>query len=63
MQPQTAIDAKKRVQFESFQDKNSASDWRVERIDAKSGDVSVVIFSGQDAKEMAEEYACFKNGQ
>lgn len=37
-------------------------EWRVERIDMKTGDCFVTLFSGQDAEARAHEYAAFKNG-
>ena len=49
--------------YEAFQDRESPNDWRVEYIDAKSGDCFVTIFSGPLAQERAVEYARFKNSQ
>ena len=40
-----------------------SSNFRVEAVDIKTGDVFVTIFSGPLAKERAEEYAKFKNVQ
>ena len=59
MQAQTA--AIPRLKYEAFQDKQNQSDWRVESLDMKVGDVYVAIFSGPLAKERADEYADFKN--
>ncbi|HMI53191.1 MAG TPA: hypothetical protein VK525_16885 [Candidatus Saccharimonadales bacterium] len=57
MQAQTAS----AVQYSAFQDKEIASDWRVEATDIKAGDVYVTVFSGPLAQERAIEYAEFKN--
>ena len=51
------------VGYETIQDSKSPSDWRVEHIDIKSGDVLITIFSGPSAEERAQEYADFKNRQ
>lgn len=59
MQAQTA--AIQKLKSEAFQDKQNQSDWRVESLDMKAGDVYVAIFSGPLAKERAAEYAAFKN--
>jgi hypothetical protein len=49
--------------YEPRQDTMHPEEWRVECIDAKSGDVFVAIFSGPVAEERAREYAAFKNGR
>lgn len=51
------------VGYQTIQDRNSPSDWRVEHLDIKSGDVLIAIFSGISAEERAQEYAEFKNRQ
>lgn len=51
------------MNYEGFRDKTGLSDWRVEAIDSKSGDVFVAIFCGPLAKERALEYAAFKNDE
>ena len=57
MQAETAVS----LNFEATRDKFRPSDWRVEAINSKNGDVFVAIFCGPLAKERAEEYATFKN--
>lgn len=52
----------KSITHEIAQDTVASSDWRVEAIDSKSGDVFVAIFCGPLAEERAREYAKFKNG-
>jgi hypothetical protein len=49
------------IRYEVVQDRKQSSDWRVEGLDVKSGDVNVTLFSGSQARERAEEYAKFKN--
>lgn len=52
------------MNFEVLEDLRNPGDWRVEAIDFEDeGKVYVVIFSGPDAHERAEEYASFKNSQ
>jgi len=58
MQSQTATSLK----YEAFQDRENPSDWRVESIDIKAGNIFIAIFSGPLAKERANEYAKIKNG-
>ena len=58
MQTETAV----AVRFETVRDKIHPSDWRVEAMNTRTGDVFVAIFCGPSAKERAEEYATFKNG-
>lgn len=60
MQVQTALVPT--LKHETFQDIETPSDWRVESIDIKSGDVYIAIFAGPLAKERALEYAKIKNG-
>lgn len=60
MQVQTSNSS---LKFESLRDKESPSEWRVEALDIKAGDVYVAIFCGPEAQERAEEYARFKNAQ
>ena len=38
-------------------DKEFPNDWRVEMIEAETGDIFVAVFSGPDAEERAREYA------
>ena len=54
---------KTKLEFIPFADKMVESDWRVEAIDAKSGDCFIAIFSGPDCERLANEYAAFKNGK
>ena len=49
------------IRYEAFQDRDEASNWRVEGIDSKAGDVFIAIFAGPIAEERAAEYADFKN--
>lgn len=58
---QTKTAAAPALQYAAFQDKKNPSDWRVECLDIRAGDVYVAIFSGSLAKERAIEYAEFKN--
>jgi hypothetical protein len=52
------------MEWECFEDKRDAGDWRVEAIDFDNeGRVYVATFSGPHAQERAEEYAALKNGQ
>jgi hypothetical protein len=60
MQAQTSVSP---IVYESFQDRDNPSDWRVEAIDSKAGDVYIAIFAGPLAQERAAEYAKFKNGE
>lgn len=60
MQAQTAVSP---IVYESFQNRDNASDWRVEAIDSKAGDVYIATFAGPLARERADEYAKFKNGE
>jgi hypothetical protein len=60
MQAQTAV--AKALQHKAIKDKENPSDWRVEALDSKAGDVYVAIFSGPLAEQRAIEYAKFKNG-
>ena len=49
------------MEYEAFQDKQQAEDWRVEAIDYDSeGECYVTIFSGPGARKRAREYAEFK---
>lgn len=59
MQAQTAIAPA--VRHQAFRDKESPSDWRVEALDSKAGDVYITIFVGPLAEKRALEYADFKN--
>jgi hypothetical protein len=57
MQVETAAS----LRFEVIQDRLYPSDWRVEALNSKTGDIFVAIFCGTLAKERAIEYADFKN--
>lgn len=57
LRPQTAPSLK----YEAFQDRENPSDWRVEAIDVKAGDVYIAIFMAPGARDRAIEYAEFKN--
>ena len=57
MQAQTAVS----LHYEAIRDKFRPSEWRVEVINSRTGDVLVAIFSGSLARERANEYADFKN--
>jgi hypothetical protein len=57
MQAQTAVS----LHYEAIRDKFRPSEWRVEVINSRTGDVLVAIFSGPLARERANEYADFKN--
>ena len=59
MHTQTAVSPA--LKYEAVQDKRNPSEWRVEAIDIKSGDVFVTVFSGPSAQDRANEYAAFKN--
>jgi hypothetical protein len=59
MQNQTAVVPA--LQHNAIQDKVNPSDWRVEAIDIKAGDVYVAVFCGPLAEQRAVEYANFKN--
>jgi hypothetical protein len=59
MQTKTALAPT--VQFEAFQDTDDLSNWRVEGIDSKAGDVYIAVFAGPLAKQRATEYSVFKN--
>jgi hypothetical protein len=59
MQSQTAVVPA--LQYNAIQDKENPSDWRVEAIDIKAGDVYVAVFCGPLAEQRAMEYASFKN--
>ena len=45
--------------YECFEDKVTGGDWRVEGLDKKTGDVSIVIFSGFEAEKRARQYFFF----
>jgi hypothetical protein len=57
MQAETAIS----LHFETIRDTIRPSEWRVEAVNSKTGDVFVAIFCGPLAQERANEYANFKN--
>ncbi len=57
MQAQTAAS----LQYEVFPDRDNPTDWRVEAIDSKAGDVYIAIFAGPLARERATEYAKLKS--
>ena len=57
MQVETAVS----LHFEAVRDRLRPSEWRVEAINSKTGDVFVAIFCGPLAKERAEDYATLKN--
>jgi hypothetical protein len=59
MQTKTALAPT--VRYEAFQDTDDLSNWRVEGIDSKAGDVYIAIFAGPHAKQRATEYSYFKN--
>jgi hypothetical protein len=59
MQTKTALAPA--VRYEAFQDRDELSNWRVEGIDSKAGDVYIAIFAGPIAEQRASEYADFKN--
>ena len=49
--------------YQVCQDSNYADEWRVEAINFNAeGECYIVIFSGPNARERAEEYAEWKNG-
>ncbi len=53
---------KTRIQYEVVESELLPGEYRVEGIDYENdGQVYVAIFSGQQAKERATEYATFKN--
>jgi hypothetical protein len=51
------------MRYEVFPDKDFPSEWRVEAIDAKSGDIFVTVFGSADAEGRAKEYAAWKESQ
>ena len=51
------------MRYEVFPDKDSPSEWRVEAIDAKTGDIFVTVFGSADADVRAKEYAAWKQLQ
>jgi hypothetical protein len=57
MQVETAVS----LHFEAFRDRLRPSEWRVETINSRTGDVFVAIFCGPLAQQRAMEYADFKN--
>jgi len=59
MQTKTALAPT--LHYEAFQDMDDPSNWRVEGIDSKAGDVYIAIFAGSLAKQRATEYSDFKN--
>lgn len=53
-----------RLVFEVMRDKINGFDWIVGAVnDAGDGEIYTATFSGPNAKERAEEYARWKNGQ
>lgn len=48
--------------YEAFEDQEQQQ-WRVEYISSTSGECFVTIFSGPEARERAEDYAKWKNGE
>ena len=57
MQVETAVS----FHFEAIRDRLRPSEWRVETINSRTGDVFVAIFCGPLAQQRAVEYADFKN--
>ena len=57
MQAETAVS----LHYEAVRDRVRPSEWRVEAINSKTGDVFVAIFCGPLSRERATEYADFKN--
>jgi hypothetical protein len=57
MQVETAVS----LHFEAMRDRFRPSEWRVESINFRTGDVFVAIFYGPLAQQRAIEYADFKN--
>lgn len=56
--------SKTSLEYEVSEDKLFPGDWRAEATDYENdGECYVVIFSGPQAKERAEEYMLFKNKQ
>lgn len=50
------------MNYEVFEDKLNPGDWRAEAVNPEGdGECYVVIFSGPDAPERAQEYAAWKN--
>jgi hypothetical protein len=50
------------MQYEAFEDKVYAPDWRVEASNPEGdGEVYVTLFSGTDARQRAQEYAALQN--
>jgi hypothetical protein len=53
----TQLAKAKTIEYEVFEDRVWAGDWRVEGFDyTNDGQCYVTIFSGPDSKERAEEY-------
>jgi hypothetical protein len=51
------------MRYEVSPDKDFPSEWRVEAIDAKTGDIFVTVFGSADAEGRAKEYAAWKQSQ
>jgi CRISPR/Cas system-associated protein Csm6 len=51
-----------KLNFVVFKDKENADEWRVEAVDAASGEVYIAIFAGNNSEARAVEYASLKNG-
>jgi len=50
------------LRYEVVASRNVPNEWRAEAINSEGdGEVYVVLFSGPDARERAEEYAEWKN--
>lgn len=50
------------IAYEVVRSAHEVDEWRVEGIDyEKDGQIYLALFSGPDAKKLAEEYARFKN--
>ena len=49
--------------WELIQSADYPGHWHVEYISSTSGEVAVTVFSGLEAKERAEEYCKWKNGE
>ena len=52
-----------KLEYKVMADKEFEGAWRVEALDAKSGDIFIAIFAGPDSERLANEYSAFRNGK
>jgi hypothetical protein len=51
------------MRYEIGPDPQSPTEWRVEIIDSKTGDIFVTVFGATDAENRAKEYLAWKESQ